>query len=36
MDPRIDTTFNCGLEEAKLNLKYFGIINEASSEGLDK
>jgi len=36
LDPDIKTTFNCGLDEAKLNLKYFGIVAEPSSEGLEK
>jgi hypothetical protein len=36
MDKKMLTNFNCGLDDAKLNLKYFGIVAEPSSEGLAK
>lgn len=32
MDKSIGSKFNCAQDDAKLNLKYFGIIAEPSSE----
>ena len=31
MDPKISADLNCGLDNAKLNLKYFGIVAEPIS-----
>lgn len=35
MDPSIEARFNCGMDDAKLNLKYFGIVAEPSSEDIE-